>query len=84
MYECPLKQRTKWHVHNFLTRWQQQVLRRWMKEVETLSDTEEEMVCICEPEIGENLNDEEKRSMEDLMRFQEGSDEGSISRWEMR
>jgi hypothetical protein len=38
---------------------------------------QEEMVCICEPEVGENLSDEEKRSMEDLMNFQEGSDEDS-------
>jgi hypothetical protein len=50
-------------------------LRRWLKQVETLSDTEEEMVYICEPEVGRNLSDEgsnfqngnEERSIEDLI-----------------
>jgi hypothetical protein len=32
-------------------------------------------VYICEPEVGENLNDEERRSSRDLIDYQEGSDE---------
>jgi hypothetical protein len=43
-----------------LARRKQQVLRRWLREVETLSDTEK-LVCICEPEVGEYLSDEERR-----------------------
>jgi hypothetical protein len=42
----------KWHVQKLLARRQQQVLRRWLREVETLSDTEK-VVYICEPEVGE-------------------------------
>jgi hypothetical protein len=34
-----------------LARKQQQVVRRWLRHVENLSDTEEEMVYICEPEV---------------------------------
>jgi hypothetical protein len=45
-------------------------LRRWLRQFETLYDTEEEMVYICEPEGGRNLNDEEERSVEDLINCQ--------------
>jgi hypothetical protein len=58
-------------------------LRRWLRHVETLSATEEEMVYICEPEVGRNLSDEEERSVEDLIDFQEGRDEGSDFRREI-
>jgi hypothetical protein len=34
------------------------------------SVTQEEMVFICEPEVGRNLSDEEERSVEDLIDFQ--------------
>jgi hypothetical protein len=44
-----------------------QILRRWLRQVENLSDTEEKMVFICELEYGESLGDEEERSTEDLV-----------------
>jgi hypothetical protein len=53
-------------------------LRRWLRQVENLSDTEEEMVYICEPEIGESLDEEEERSTEDLIDFQEGNEKRSV------
>ena len=46
-----------------------------MREVKNLSDTKERVVYICEPEVGENLNDEERRSSRDLVDCQEGSNE---------
>jgi hypothetical protein len=46
-----MKQRETWPIQKLLARRQQQQLRRWLREDETLSDTEE-MVCICEPETG--------------------------------
>jgi hypothetical protein len=50
------------------------VLRRWLREVETLGGTEE-MVCIYEPEVAESLSDEERRSSRDIVDCQEGSSE---------
>jgi hypothetical protein len=48
-------------------------VRRWLREVETLSDTEEKVVYIYEPEIGKNLSvKEDKRLVRDLIDFQEG------------
>jgi hypothetical protein len=47
----------------------QHVLTRWLRHDENLSDTEEDMVCVCEPEVGRNLSDEEERSVEDLIDF---------------
>jgi hypothetical protein len=58
-----------------ISRRQKKNLRRWLRHVETLSATEEEMVYICEPEVGRNLSDEEERSIEDLIDFQEGRGE---------
>jgi hypothetical protein len=46
-----------------------------LRHVENLSATEEEVVYICEPEVGRNINDEEERSDEYLIDFQEGRDE---------
>jgi hypothetical protein len=31
----------------------------WLREVENLSDTEEKVVHICEPEVRKNLSDDE-------------------------
>jgi hypothetical protein len=73
-YEWPLKKKVKWLVQQLVSKRQRQVLRRWLRQDEGLSDTEE-MVCICEPEDGENLSEEEERSVEDLVDFQEGRDE---------
>jgi hypothetical protein len=48
-------------------------MRRWLRHAENLSDTEEELIHICEPETGRNLSDEEeKRSDEDLINCQVG------------
>jgi hypothetical protein len=35
--------------------------------VENLSDIEEKVVCICEPESGETLSEEEERSIKYLV-----------------
>jgi hypothetical protein len=50
-------------------------LKIWLRYVESLSDTE--LVCICEPEVGETLSDEEERSVSSLINYQEGRDEFS-------
>jgi hypothetical protein len=77
-YEWPLnRKKVKWHVQKLLARKKQQVVRRWLRHAENLSDTEEEMVYICEPEVGRTLSDEEGRSVKGLINFQEGRDEFS-------
>jgi hypothetical protein len=43
----------------------QQVLRRWLRHAENLSDTKEESGLHCEPEVGETLNDEEIKQGDD-------------------
>jgi hypothetical protein len=66
-YEWPLKKKEKFHVEKLLTEKQQHVLKRWLRHAENLSDTEE-MVHICETETGKTLSDdEEKRSVKDLI-----------------
>jgi len=47
----------------------------WLRYAKSLSDTE--LVCICEPEVGETLSDEEERSVSGLINCQEGRDEFS-------
>jgi hypothetical protein len=42
----------------------QHVLRRWLREFESLSAIEEEMVCVFESEVGRNLSDEERDQLE--------------------
>jgi hypothetical protein len=48
-----------------------------MRHVESLRDEEEEEVHFCELETGRNLSDnyEERRSLLDIMNYQEGRDE---------
>jgi hypothetical protein len=53
-------------------------LKRWLRKVENLSDIEEEMVHIYEPEDRECLSEEEERSTIDLANFQEGNKKRSI------
>jgi hypothetical protein len=72
-YEWPLNKKAKWPVQKLLARKQQQELRKWLRYAESLSDTE--LVCICEPEVGETLSDEEEGSVSDLINCQEGRDE---------
>jgi hypothetical protein len=74
-YEWPLNRKAKWPVQKLLARKQQQELRKWMRYDESLSDTE--LVCMCEPEVGETLSDEEERSVSGLINCQEGRDEFS-------
>jgi hypothetical protein len=72
VYEWPMKKKVKWPVRNC---WPEdnKLLKRWLRHVENLSDTEEELIHICEPETGRNLSDEEeKRSDEDLINCQVG------------
>jgi hypothetical protein len=65
-----LNRKVKWLVQKLLARKQQQELRRWLREVENLSDIEEKVIHICEPKIGRNLNDDEKkRSVRDLINY---------------
>jgi regulator of replication initiation timing len=72
-YECPLNRMVKWLVQKLLARKQQQELRRWLSELENLTDIGEEQIHICEPEIGRHLSDEEEvRSNEDLINSQVG------------
>jgi hypothetical protein len=72
-YEWPLNKKSKWPVQNLLARKQQQELKKWLRYAENLSDTE--LVCICEPEVGGTLSDEEEGSVSDLINCQEGRDE---------
>jgi hypothetical protein len=76
-YEWPLNRKVKWPIQKLLAKKQQQEWRKWLRHVENLSDTEEELACICEPEVGETLSDEEGRSVTGLINFQEGRDEFS-------
>jgi hypothetical protein len=74
VYEWPLRRKEKWPVKKLLARRQQRLLRRWMRYVKSLRATEE-MVHVCEPEAGRNLSDdEEKRSLKDLIDCQVGRD----------
>jgi hypothetical protein len=75
VYEWPMKKKVKWPVKELLAKRQQRLLKIWLRYVESLSDTE--LVCICEPEVGETLSDEEERSVSGLINCQEGRDEFS-------
>jgi hypothetical protein len=77
-YEWPMKGKVKWPIQQLISRKQKKMLKRWLRQVENLSDTEEEMVYICEPKIGESLDEEEERSIEDLTDFQEGNEKRSV------
>jgi hypothetical protein len=60
-YEWPMKQKEKWPIQQMISIRQKKKLRRWLRHAKTLSATEEDMVYICEPEVGKNLSDEEER-----------------------
>jgi hypothetical protein len=51
------------------------MLRRWLRHTKNLSSIEEEVVYICETNNGETLSEEEERSVEDLVDYQEGRSE---------
>jgi len=64
-----MRKKVKWPVKILLARGQQQLLKRWLRHVENLSDTKEEMIHICEPEIRRHVSDEEEvRSNKDLIK----------------
>ena len=73
VYEWPMKKRVKWSFKELLAKRQQRMLKIWLRYAESLSDTE--LVCICEPKVGETLSDEEERSVSSLINCQEGRDE---------
>jgi hypothetical protein len=60
-YKLPMKKNSRWHVQGLLARGKKQVMRRWLRENETLGDIVE-VVHICEPKFGKIFSDEEKRS----------------------
>jgi hypothetical protein len=61
-----------------LARKQQKELRKWLRHIEDLIETEEEMVYICESNTGRHLSDEEEvRSDKYLTNYQESRDEFS-------
>jgi hypothetical protein len=45
------------------------MLKRWLRHIKNLNDTKEELVCICEPEIGKTISDEEGRSVKGLIKL---------------
>jgi hypothetical protein len=73
-----MKRKVKWLFQKLLSRKKQQELRRWLREVENLSDIEEKVIHMYELEIGRNLSDEEEvRSVKGLIKCQKGRDEFS-------
>jgi hypothetical protein len=64
-----MKGKVKWSIQQFISRKQKNMLKRWLRQVEILSDIKEEMVYIFEPKIGKSLDEEEERSVEDLVDF---------------
>jgi hypothetical protein len=48
-----------------------QVLRRWLRHAKKFIDIEEKTIYICELEVGEKINEEEKIPVKDLIDYQE-------------
>ena len=76
-YKWGLNKKEKWPVQKLLAKKQQKIVRRWLRYDENFNDIEEELVCICEPEVGETLSDEEGRSVIGLINCQYGRAEFS-------
>jgi hypothetical protein len=57
-YEWPMKRKVKWPIQQLISRKKNKILRRWLRQVENLRNTEEKMVYICKPEYGESLDEE--------------------------
>jgi hypothetical protein len=71
----PMKTKVKWPIKELLARRQWRLLKGWLRYTESLRDIEE-VVHVCEPEDRINFNDdEEDRSLEDVVNCQEGSEE---------
>jgi hypothetical protein len=81
-YEWPMKEKVKCPIRKLISRRHKKMLRRWLRrrlrQVETLSDIEEKIFYVSEPEDGEILGDEEERSVEDLIDCWEGNKKRSI------
>jgi hypothetical protein len=60
-----------------LAKKKKQVVRRWLRHDENLSDTEKDMVYIYEPKVGRTISDEKGRLVKGLINYQEGRDEFS-------
>jgi hypothetical protein len=72
-YECPLNMKEKCPVQKLLAKKKQQELRRWLRELEDLSEREEELIHTCELEIGRHLSDDEEvRLVKDFIICQVG------------
>jgi hypothetical protein len=69
------KTKAEWPVKELMARRQHRLLKGWLRHTKNL-DRLEEMVQICEPEIGRILGEENKMgSVEDLKNCQEGREE---------
>jgi hypothetical protein len=77
VYEWPIKKsKVKWPVRELMVIRQRRLLKGWLRYAENLKATEEEMVQVCEPEIGEILGEEiEMGSADDLKNCREGREE---------
>jgi hypothetical protein len=85
VYEWPMKTKVKWPVRELLAKKTVKTVKGWLRHAESLRDDEEEMVQVCEPEAGRNLSDEDElRSLEDLIDCQEGRTKIPIARRAMR
>jgi hypothetical protein len=47
-----------------MARRQQQMLRRWLRHVENLSNIGRKVIYICEPEVGKILSDDEEERLD--------------------
>jgi hypothetical protein len=63
-----MRKKDNWPVRQLVSKSQQHILRKWLRHDENLSSTEE-MVCICDPKVGEKLSDEEERSSRDIIDY---------------
>jgi hypothetical protein len=78
VYEWPMKKpKMKCPVRGLMVIRQHKMLKIWLRYAENLKATEEEMVHLCEPEMGESLNDLEIEMglTDDLKHCQEGREE---------
>jgi hypothetical protein len=50
------------------------VLKRWLRHAKNLSDTKEDMVFVCDLEVGKTLSNVEGRSVKGIINYHEGRD----------
>jgi hypothetical protein len=74
-----LKRKVEWHVQKLIARRKKKKLKRWLRHDENLSDIEDKVIYICEPEFGKILSDDEDERLDkDLVNFHGGRSEISI------